>query len=313
MNFGVTIEKLLTQLKGKDFMKRFFAPFLIALLALASGVVMAQEDDVIVIELPDVLVICPGEGTMPAIRNAASLIVEFEDSNDVMVVPYGDVAEINGVMTVTIGRVRLTCDSTVAEFMQIDRSPAVEANVQLPQPENAPGVAELQSGYLVVTTLNANLRSCDQPTCSRVGLVHTGDALVALGTNDRTGDRLWWFVQVGDINGWIWGGIVAGRGDLTDIPVIETEGEATPATVYIGFTGNPIYNVLSDSGQSICSVVANDNYPLLGRNADTSWVWIEALCTDGRTVQGWMDAGNVAIRNTGNVFVPILNADGSGG
>lgn len=296
-------------------MKRFFALFLIALIAATAGIVMAQEDsteeDIIVIELPDVLVICPGEGAASAVREAARLVVEFEDNNDVMVVPFGTVVEINGVTTVTIGKIRLTCDSTVDEFLAIDRSPAGEINEPLPQPENPPGVAELQSGYLLVNTSNANLRSCDLPTCTRVGIVHGSDFLVALGTNDEDGDRLWWFVQAGDIRGWIWGDLVEGRGDLSDIPVIETEGEPTPPTVYIGFTGNPIYDVLSDSGQAICSVLANDNYPLLGRNSDTSWVWIEAQCVGGETILGWMDADNVAIRNSGGVFVPILNADGT--
>ena len=68
---------------------------------------------------------------------------------------------------------------------------------------------------------------------------------------------------------------------------------------------------LSDAGQAICSVLAADNYPLLGRNSDTSWVWVEVQCVNGETVIGWMDADQVAIRNTGNVFVPILNADGT--
>ena len=224
-------------------MKRFFALFLIALIAISASVVMAQEEDIIVIELPDVLVICPGEGASQAVREVARLVIEFQDNDDVMVVPFGNVAEINGVTTVTIGRVRLTCDSTVDEFLQIDRSPAGEINEPLPQPENLPGIAETQTGYLVVTTLNANLRSCDQPTCTRVGIVHSSDFLVALGINGESGDRLWWYVQADDIRGWIWGDLVAGRGDLTDIPIVETEGEPTPATVYIGFTGNPIYDV----------------------------------------------------------------------
>lgn len=291
-------------------MKRLFTPFLIAILALTASVVMAQED-VIVIELPDVLVICPGDGAGTVARDTASLVVEFRDNDDVMVVPFGIVGEANGTTTVTIGKVQLNCNSTVGEFLQVDRSPSVGINEALPQPENAPGLAETQSGYLVVTTLNANLRSCDQPTCSRVGIVHSGDSLIALGTNGSTGDRLWWYAQVGDVYGWIWSGTVAGRGDLTDIPAVVTEGEPSPATVYIGFTGNPIYDVLSASGRSICSVQASDNYPLLGRNADTSWVYIQVQCVDGTTVTGWMGAGNVAIRNTGNVFVPILNADGS--
>ncbi|MEO1286729.1 MAG: hypothetical protein AAFV93_03100 [Chloroflexota bacterium] len=292
-------------------MRRLFALFLVALLALSAGLVAAQDEDIIVIELPDVLVICPSESVLPSIRDAARLIVEFQDADDVLVVPYGTLSQANGVTTITIGRIRLACDQMASDFNQIDRSPAAPINTTLPNPENLPGVAELQSGYLVVNTLNANLRSCDQPTCSRIAIVNTSEFLVVLGTNGGTGDRLWWYVQVDDIRGWIWGDLVLGRGDLTDVPVIETDGEPAPATVYIGFTGNPIYDVLDESGQAICAVAASDNYPLLGRNSDTTWVYIEAQCVDGSTILGWMDANNVAIRNTGNVFVPFLNADGT--
>ncbi|MGB7342187.1 MAG: hypothetical protein WBC91_25040 [Phototrophicaceae bacterium] len=293
-------------------MRRLFVLFLVALMALSTSVVMAQDSsDIITIELPDILVICPGQSVFPTAREFAELVVEFQDADDVMVVPAGVINESNGVTTITIGRVRLTCDSTASTFAQIDRSPAAPINTTLPQPNNLPGVAETQSGYLVVNVLNANLRSCDQPTCSRIAIVNNSDYLVVLGDNGATGDRLWWFVQAGDIRGWIWGDLVDGRGDLTDVPIVQTVGELAPATVYIGYTGNPLYNNLTASGQVICQVAAADNYPLLGRNSDTSWLWIEAQCVDGSTVQGWMNANNVAIRNTGNVFVPILNADGT--
>lgn len=295
-------------------MKRLSGLFLVAILMMMTGVVAAQDttnDDIITITIPDVLIICPGQSVLPTVREAARLVVEFSNASDVLVVPFGTVAESDGVTTITIGRIRLTCDSTASEFNQIDRSPAVAINQTLPQPDNTIGVAEAQSGYLVVNTLNANLRSCDQPTCSRLGIVNSSDFLVALGINGETGDRAWWYVQAGDVRGWIWGELVLGRGDLTDLPIIETEGELAAATVYLGFTGNPIYNVLGESAQSLCAVQANDNYPLLGRNFDTTWLFIEAQCTDGTTVQGWMDANNVAIRNTGNVFVPILNSDGT--
>lgn len=296
-------------------MRRVYALLLVAILALTTGVVVAQDgastDNITIIELPDILVICPGESASPTIRDAARLIVEFQDADDVLTVPVGTLSEIDGVTVVTVGRIRLTCDATVGEIAQVDRSPAIEINQPAPNPENLPGVAESQTGYLVVDTLNANLRSCDLPTCSRVAIVNSGEFLVALGTNGETGDRLWWYVQAGDIRGWIWDDIVAGRGDLTDIPIIETEGEPEPATVYIGFTGNPIYDSLEVSGNAICSVASSDNYPLLGRNADTTWVYIEAQCVDGSTVRGWMNADNVAIRNIGEVFVPFLNSDGT--
>lgn len=292
-------------------MRRLFALFLVAILALSAGIVSAQDNEVVVIELPDVLVICPGESVLPSVRDVARLIVDFQRADDVLVVPVGVLSQVNGGAVVTIGRITLSCDATADQIATIDRSPAVGINETAPNPENLPGVAETQAGYLVVTTLNANLRSCDQPTCTRVAIVNSSEFLVALGTNGEVGDRLWWYVQVDNIRGWIWGDLVAIRGNLGDVPVIGTEGEPSQATVYIGYTGNLIYDSLDGSGRAICGVQAADNYPLLGRNSDTTWVYVEAQCIDGSTVQGWMDASNVAIRNTGSVFVPFLNADGT--
>lgn len=295
-------------------MKRLTALFLIGLLVFVTGIVLAQDSasdaDVVTIELPDILVLCPGESVLPSVREFAQLVVEFNDADDVMVVPFGEISQVDGVTLITIGRVRLTCDTTIEEFAAIDRSPAVEFDETPPQPENIDGIAEAQSGYLVVDTSSANIRSCDQPTCTQVALVHGGDSLVVLGSNGDF-DRLWWYVQVNDVHGWIWDGIVAARGDLTDVPVIATDGEPTPPTVYIGYTGNLVYNTLNADGVALCGVQGNSEYLLLGRNADTSWVYVDVSCIDGASVIGWMDANNVAIRNTGNVFVPILDADGN--
>jgi len=297
-------------------MRRLTALFLVALLTLFTGVVFAQDDDstasdLVVIELPDILVLCPGENVLPSVEEAASLVVQFRDVDDVMVVPFGEVSEVNGVTVVTIGRVQLTCDSMIADFAAVDRSDPVNFDETPPEPENVIGIAEVQSGYLVVDTLNANVRSCDLPTCTQVALVHSGDFLVALGTNGESGDRLWWYVQVGDIYGWIWDGIVVGRGDLTDIPVIATDGEPAAPTVYIGFTGNPVYNTLNADAAVLCGVQGDSEYLLLGRNSNTSWVYVAVTCIDGTEVIGWMDANNVAIRNTGNVFVPFLDNEGN--
>ena len=212
--------------------------------------------------------------------------------------------------TVTIGRIRLNCDSTESVFTVIDRSPAVDPGAAPPEPENVPVIPETQSGYLIVNIENANLRSCDQPTCSQVAVVHGGDYLIVLGTNGEEDDRLWWYVQAGDVFGWIWGDLVLGRGDLTDVPVIETDGEPTPPTVYVGFSGNPIYSDLSLTG-IVCNIAPGDHYPLLGRDSvDDEWFWIEATCLDGTVAQGWIDAEQVAVRNTGLVPVPIVGWTG---
>src|SRR5690606_33538605 len=130
-----------------------------------------------------------------------------------------------------------------------------------------------------------------------------GTRLIVLGRNAGSS---WWFVQAGEYRGWIWSGLVIARGDLTDVPVVATQGERTPPTVNVGYTGNPIYNELYTAGVVICPVQGGREFPLIGRNADTSWLLVEAICTDGSAATGWMDAQFLAIRNTGQVDVPIV-------
>jgi hypothetical protein len=292
-------------------MKKFVMLLIFTLLLVLVGSVFAQNDtttDVIVV--PDIIVICPGQGVLQSVRIAAELVLEFNSVNGTWDVPFGTVSETDNGIIVEIGYLQLSCGSSAGDVTQIDRSDAVGLNEAAPQPENPTGLAESQAGHLIVVTGPANLRSCDYPTCSQVAIVRGGDVLVALGRNGSSGSNAWWFVQAGEIRGWIWSDLVAIRGDVSGIPIIETDGETTIARVYIGFTGNPIYDELSAAGQGICTVQGGLEYPLLGRNSDTSWVWIEAQCVDGTIVQGWMDARNVAIRNTGQVFVPIVGATG---
>lgn len=296
-------------------MKKFAMLLILALLLVLVGSVFAQDGSTTaggnptVIAVPDTIVICPGQSILKSIRAAAKLVLEFNSVNGTWEVPFGTVSDTDNGIIINVGYLELNCSSSAGDVTRVDRSEAVGLNETAPEPENPVGLAESQNGHLIVITGPANLRSCDQPTCSQVAVVRGGDVLVVLGRNARS--NTWWFVQAGDTRGWIWDDLVAIRGNVTGVPVIQTDGEATVARVYIGFTGNPIYNELSASGGSICAVQGGLEYPLIGRNSDTSWVWVEVQCVDGTIVQGWMDANNVAIRNLGNVFVPIVGPDGS--
>jgi hypothetical protein len=295
-------------------MKKFAALLILAVFVLGIGAVLAQEteDDnntvLVVITVPDVLVICPGDYVLPAVREAAELVVEFTVVDETITIPYANIIDTDDGKILEVGFVELSCETAPEEVAEeIDRSPGAGVNEVIAQPENPIGLASTQAGYLIVNSTNVNLRSCDEPTCSRVGIVHGGDELIVLGRNE---DTSWWYVQAGDVRGWILAELTLIRGDLTGTAIVETDGEPTPPSVYIGYTGNLIYDVLSINGQAICAVQGNQEYPLIARNSDTTWVWIEAQCTDGRIVQGWIDADAVAIRNTGNVFVQIVGPEG---
>lgn len=290
-------------------MQKFSALLILAVFLLGIGAVFAQ-DDVEIVEVPDVLLICPGEGVLDSIRAAAALVVDFTDTDGVITVPSATVRDAENGVVVEVREVEISCETPVEEVVDaIDRSPSAGVAETIPQPENPVGLAATQAGYLIVNSPNVNLRSCDHPNCARVGIVHGGDELIVLGRNE---EATWWYVQVGDVRGWIFAELVVIRGDLSGTAVVATEGEPTPPSVYIGFTGNLLYDILSVEGQAICTVQAGE-YPLIARNSDTTWLWIEAVCTDGSTAQGWIDADVVAIRNTGAVFVPIVGITGPEG
>lgn len=160
-------------------------------------------------------------------------------------------------------------------------------------------------GYGIVNTSFVNLRSGDAVGYSIVGVLPGGTVITEfLGRNQR---RTWWFVRVGDLEGWINGSTLILRGDLTDVPVREvTSTDFIQPTAYIGFTGNVIYSELSATGVAICALPGESEFPVVGRNRDSSWYQIEAVC-DGVTVRGWIEASKVSIRNPAALFIPVTN------
>lgn len=296
-------------------MKKFAMLLILALFAISISSVFAQDtqndaeetDEVQSVTVQREVVVCPGRNVLKSVRIAAELVVEFSSINGEWEIPIGVKGDSENGYTVTIGELVLNCDSTSADVVQIDRSEAFGLNTPPPEPENPPGVAEAEDGYLIVYQGPANLRSCDNPECSRIAIVRGGDALIALG---RNASATWWFVQAGDLRGWIWNDLVRIRGDLSGIPIIQTDGEPVTPRVYIGYPGNPLYDELSTAGKVVCKVQGGLEYPLLGRTSDDSWLWIEAQCLDGTTAQGWIEGKYAAIRNLGNVYVPVVGPKG---
>ncbi|MDQ7034497.1 MAG: hypothetical protein Q9P01_06575 [Anaerolineae bacterium] len=274
-----------------------------------TAVTIAGNTAAVTTTLPDVVVSCPPSAvSVPVLRNA-EFVFGFANTSDVLVVPNATISE-DGV-TLTVNATVLSCASTPAEVIMIDRSPSISVNDAIPRPENLEGLPEALTGYAVVNSHAANLRSCDDPTCTRVALVSGGDSLVVLGRNAA---QSWWFVQVGDIRGWIWGDLIYLRGDLSDIPFVQTAGEVEPPVFYVGYGGNPLYTDLTASARIACRVQGNSFYPLVGRTARDTYFLVDATCTDGTVVRGWMEANTGLVRNSGRVPVPIYRGfHGEGG
>ena len=166
---------------------------------------------------------------------------------------------------------------------------------------DASTLAASARGYLIVNTSYLNVRSGPDAGYTIVGLVGGSDTLEVVGRND---DRSWWYVDVGGVRGWINGEHVLVRGDLSDVPVVETEGELIQPTLYIGFPGNPLYDELSAAGQVLCNLPGDAEHALVGRSAGGNWYQIETTCND-ETVVGWIQADKGLVRNPAGVDIPI--------
>ncbi len=156
-------------------------------------------------------------------------------------------------------------------------------------------------GYLLVNTSYLNVRSGDGLGYTILGVVSGGDMLPVVGRNE---DRSWWFVDIGDVRGWVSGTMVFIRGDLTDVPVVESVGTLIQPTLYVGYAGNVIYSELSAAGVGVCTLPGRAEHLLVGRSAGGNWYQILTDC-NGEAVIGWIQANRGIVVNPAGLPIPI--------
>jgi len=174
---------------------------------------------------------------------------------------------------------------------------SITAPVSNPDAVRAP-----QPGSLVVDTFRLNIRSGDGAEYTIIGQADGGSQLAVLGVN---AERTWWYVQIDSIRGWVNGSedYVIVRGDLRRTPIVEAQGTILPPRFYL-FVRNPIYDLPSTSSSVICEIPGSEEYVIDRKTRDGSWYGIEAVC-DGRNVIGWISADEGALRNLGDVPIPV--------
>jgi len=201
----------------------------------------------------------------------------------------------NGQVPQLVYSVSGVCPGLPEENILQDPSVSVpvdpEEDVAIPQP-----------GTLVVDTFRLNVRSGDGPEFTIIGQVSGGQSLAVLGVN---AERSWWYVQAGDLRGWIRGDteLVIVRGDLRATPVVEARGTILPPRLFV-FLPQNIYTRPDQFSPVICQVPGDQEYVIDRRTADGIWYGIEAVC-DGQPVVGWIKAEFGALRNLGNVPIPV--------
>ena len=178
-------------------------------------------------------------------------------------------------------------------------------NANPPRPVNPAGLAESLPGYAIVAADNLFLRNGAGPEFAPVGILDGGTHLVVLGQNGGSSSNgLWWYVQVGDLRGWVKSELLYLRGDLSDVPTVPNEGTLTQPTLYVG-AQNPIYESDAASSRYLCQIDGNRLYIIVARDAQTAgWYRIEATC-DNQLVLGWIQAERGLLRNPGGVEIPI--------
>lgn len=179
-------------------------------------------------------------------------------------------------------------------------SPSVPLNSAPPRAVNPANVVATQDGYAVVNTDNLNIRSGDSPSYTVVGIVDGGTRLIVLG---RNANRSWWYVQAGDIRGWVNAVHLVLRGDLTNVPVVRAVGEMIPPTLFV-YADQPLRSAPLDSAGVLCVIAGNQEYVIVGRNANRTFYQIEAVC-NGVPTTGWMPLEVGALRNPAQLSAPV--------
>jgi len=182
-------------------------------------------------------------------------------------------------------------------------SESVDLNEAAPRPVNPDNLGLTELGYLIVVEpLTVNLRSGDGTEYTIVGQLEQGEELFVIGRNE---DRSWWFVRVGNVRGWVNSELVAVRGDLTAAPIVPVFGEIFPPRLFV-FTSQPLRTAPTDRGFQICEIPGNLEYEIIGRNRAGTWFLLRATC-DSTLVEGWMSGELGAIRNSGDLPIPVVD------
>lgn len=181
-------------------------------------------------------------------------------------------------------------------------SPTIELNTVPPRPKNDPASVRGLPGVLIVNTDNLSLRSGDGAQYTLVGIVDGGTALIPLGHNE---DFSWWYVQAGNMVGWVKGEFVILRGDLSNVPEVPSRGEIAGPRMFI-HVNQTLYSAPDSSSLPLCSIARDQEYFVVGSNGDASWYQLQAIC-DGALVNGWIPEALGSLRNPASVDIAITD------
>lgn len=203
----------------------------------------------------------------------------------------------NGYVNQAVYATNANCPALLNALPPVLENPAVHA------PVGNPEAISQQPGSVIVNTYRLNLRSGDGLGYRVIGQLSGGQQAAVLGTNQ---DQSWWYIQAGDLRGWVVGGdteLLIFRGDLSQTPVLLPQGTIQPPTFYT-YANTRLHTGQGEGYAVICEVAGGSEYVINKISTSGEWLAVHASC-NGADVIGWAYGEYGAIRNSGGFDITI--------
>ncbi|MBN1563050.1 MAG: SH3 domain-containing protein [Anaerolineae bacterium] len=164
----------------------------------------------------------------------------------------------------------------------------------------SPVMAQDLDNHVVVDTGAINIRSGPAPNTTSLGSVPGGTELPVTG---RNADTTWWRVDSPFGVGWVADYLVAFRGHLASVPIVNTPA-GTLETPVVFVEGYPVKVYRNPNEDSFVVGIAPTGSTLViaGRSMDGNWWQVETVMG-----LGWVNAGEVALRGDGGLADYIVD------
>lgn len=183
----------------------------------------------------------------------------------------------------------------VVEYLELEGPAHVIFNMNPllpPPPEDAPR-ARITARFL-------NMRNDSGVHGDVVQLISMNQVLPVVGRNSLT---TWLELAFGERRAWVNASYVEAE-NLNNVPI--TDGSPLPVSSVTATVATGVLNVreLPDRNSSrLLKIYEGERYPVLGRNLDEDWLWLNVDGINGWAHNDWLDA------QPGLDTVPVINAD----
>ncbi len=157
-------------------------------------------------------------------------------------------------------------------------------------PTQPPAPAPSPSGGVTATaSMTLNIRSGPGISNSIISYLPSGATATVTG---RAPDSQWIYITYNGVQGWVAGWLCSISGDLNSVPIVGSSGGSAPppAPGSVAATANVTLNIRNGPGATFGVVgylPGGATVPVLGRNGDSSWVFIDRNGTKG-WVAAWL-------------------------